>query len=61
MIRTWYAGLDDDLYVFAYRDSSWRRRIGVKPEVTVRIGDAAYSVRAVAVDAEPTNAVIRIA
>lgn len=61
VVRTWYAGLDDGLYAFAYRESSWRRRIGAKPEAMVRIGDAAYAVRAVAVDTESTNAAIGIA
>ena len=61
VVRTWYCGTDDGLYVFAYREASWRRRIGAEPDATVRIGDAAYAVRAVAVDAESTNAAVGIA
>ena len=61
VVRTWYAGVDDGLYVFAWRESNWRSRIGAEPEATVRIGDAAYAVRAVAIDEESTNAAVGVA
>ncbi len=61
VVRTWYSGMDDSLYVFGYRESSWRRRIGATPDARVRIGDATYSVHAVAVDSEATNAAVGVA
>ena len=59
--RPWYSGMDDGLYVYSYRESSWRRRIGATPDARVRIGDAAFSVRAVAVDSEATNKAVGVA
>ena len=61
VVRTWYAGTDDGLYVFAYREASWRRRIGATPDARVRIGDAAFAVRAIAVDNDSTNKALGIA
>jgi hypothetical protein len=61
VVRTWYAGMDDGLYVFGYRDSRWRRRIGATPDARVRIGDATFAVHAVAVDAESTNEAVGVA
>jgi len=61
VVRTWYSGNDDGLYVFGYREASWRSRIGATPEARVRIGDATFAVRAVAVDSEATNAAVGIA
>ena len=61
VVRTWYSGTDDGLYVYSYRESSWRRRIKETPNARVRIGEAAFAVRAVAVDAESTNKAVGIA
>jgi hypothetical protein len=61
VVRTWYSGMDDGLYVFAYRDARWRRRIDATPDARVRIGDATFAVRAVAVDAESTNEAVGVA
>jgi hypothetical protein len=61
VVRTWYAGMDDGLYVFAYRDSSWRRRIEAMPNARVRIGDATFAVHAVAIDLKSKNEALGIA
>ncbi|MGB0620070.1 MAG: PQQ-binding-like beta-propeller repeat protein [Myxococcota bacterium] len=51
VVRVWYAGTDDGLYVFGWRESTWFGRIEATPEAWVRIGDASYAVRAVPVEA----------
>jgi hypothetical protein len=61
VVRTWYAGMDDGLYVFAYRDARWRRRIEAMPDARVRIGDATFAVHAVDVDLKSKNEALGIA
>lgn len=61
VVRTWYSGMDDGLYVFGYRESSWRSRIGATPDAQVRIGDAAFAVHAIAVDDVSTNKAVGVA
>lgn len=55
VVRIWYAGTDDGLYVFGWRESRWFSRIEATPEAWVRIGDASYAVRAVPVEAKSEN------
>jgi hypothetical protein len=55
VVRAWYAGTDDGLYVFAWREARWWRRIEATPDARVRIGDATFSVRAVPVEAKSEN------
>lgn len=61
VVRTWYSGNDDGLYVFGWRDSNWLSRIRATPDARVRIGDSTFSVRAVAVDSDATNAAVGVA
>ena len=55
VVRIWYAGTDDGLYVFGWRESTWFSRVAATPEAWVRIGDASYAVRAVPVEAKSEN------
>jgi hypothetical protein len=55
VVRAWYAGTDEGLYVFAWREARWWRLIEATPEAHVRIGDATFSVRAVPVEAKSEN------
>ena len=52
VVRIWYAGTDEGLYVFGWRESRWFSRIEATPEAWVRIGDTSYAVRAVPVEAK---------
>jgi hypothetical protein len=58
VVRTWYAGTDDGLYVFSWREARWWRRIKAAPDARVRIGDATFAVRAVLVKAKSENAAV---
>jgi hypothetical protein len=58
VVRAWYAGTDDGLYVFAWREARWWRRIEATPDARVRIGDATFAVRAVPVEAKSENAAV---
>jgi len=58
VVRTWYAGTDDGLYVFAWLEARWWRRIEAAPDARVRIGDASFVVRAVPVEAKSENAAV---
>ena len=58
VVHAWYAGTDDGLYVFAWREARWWRRIKATPNARVRIGDETFSVRAVAVEAKSENAAV---
>jgi hypothetical protein len=55
VVRAWYAGTEEGLYVFAWREARWWRLIEATPEARVRIGDATFSVRAVPVEAKSEN------
>jgi len=55
VVRAWYVGTDDGLYVFAWRQARWWRLIEATPDARVRIGDATFSVRAVPVEAQAEN------
>lgn len=55
VVRAWYAGTEEGLYAFAWREARWRRLIEATPEARVRIGDATYSVRGIPVDAKLEN------
>lgn len=55
VVRVWYAGTDDGLYVFGWRGSRWFSRVQAAPEAWVRIGDASFAVRAVSVEAKSEN------
>ena len=56
VVRIWYAGTDEGLYVFGWRESTWFSRIEATPDAWVRIGEASYAVRAVPVEAEAEHA-----
>ena len=58
VVRAWYAGTDDGLYVFAWREARWWRRIEAIPDARVRIGDATFAVRAVPVESKSENAAV---
>jgi hypothetical protein len=59
VVNIWIVEADNELYVFGARDSGWVQAALQDPAVTLRMGDAAYALNAVAAEDRAPAAYVR--